>query len=114
MHPSGDRTIKRMNTRNGLMQLQGGGHVAFTEYGDPNGQPVLFCHGWPSSRSMARITETAAEKIGIRIISPDRPGISESSFQAGRKLLDWPRVARALIDHLELSSVRLLAISGGA
>ena len=88
--------------------------MAFSEYGDPNGIPVLFCHGWPSSRSMAQLTDAAAQKLGVRIISPDRPGISGSSFQAGRKLLDWPGAARALLAHLGLSRVRLLAISGGA
>ena len=63
---------------------------------------------------MAQITETAARKLNLRIISPDRPGINESSFQLGRKLLDWPVVARALMEHLDLPRVRLLAISGGA
>jgi len=63
---------------------------------------------------MAQITDAAAKKLGVRIISPDRPGISGSSFQPGRKLLDWPVAARALIAHLKLPKVRLLAISGGA
>jgi pimeloyl-ACP methyl ester carboxylesterase len=88
--------------------------MAFSEYGDPNGRPVLFCHGWPSSRSMAQLTDAAGQKLGVRIISPDRPGISGSSFAAGRKLLDWPAAVRALLAHLGLPSVRLLAISGGA
>ncbi len=70
--------------------------MAFSEYGDPNGEPVLFCHGWPSSRTMAQLTDEAAQKLGVRIISPDRPGISDSSFEAGRTLLDWPTAVRAL------------------
>ncbi len=88
--------------------------MAFSEYGDANGRPVLFCHGWPSSRSMAQLTHAAAEKLGVRIISPDRPGIRGSSFEAGRKLLDWPAAVRALLAHLGLPKVRMLAISGGA
>jgi pimeloyl-ACP methyl ester carboxylesterase len=58
-----------------ILQLSTGA-VAFEEYGDPAGQPVIFCHGWPSSRSMAELTEAAARQVGVRIISPDRPGIS--------------------------------------
>src|SRR5207253_955348 len=30
--------------------------VAFSEYGDPNGEPVIFCHGWPSSRVIAVVS----------------------------------------------------------
>ena len=97
-----------------LVQLEGGGHIAYDEYGDPAGQPVLFCHGWPSSRSMAQLTDDAARRLGLRIISPDRPGISGSSFKAERKLSEWPDVVRALTQELGIESFRVLAISGGA
>jgi len=103
-----------MEVRGEILKLADGGHVAFDEYGDPSGMPVLFCHGWPSSRSMAQLTDAAARECGVRIISPDRPGIAGSSFQAGRELLDWPAVASGLLSHLGLEKVRLLAISGGA
>src|SRR5256885_812391 len=64
-----------MNREN-FVQLESGAVVAFEEYGDPNGVPVIFCHGWPSSRTMARLTDEPARDLGIRIISPDRPGIT--------------------------------------
>jgi len=57
-----------MKTDGRLMQMAGGGQMAFSEYGDQNGRPVLFCHGWPSSRSMAQLTHAAARKLGVRII----------------------------------------------
>lgn len=103
-----------MSIRGGLIQLKNGGHIAYDEYGDPTGQPVIFCHGWPSSRSMAQLTDAAARDLGVRIISPDRPGISGSAFQPDRRLIDWPAVVRELCDHLEISTFRLLGISGGA
>src|SRR5712671_6641592 len=90
------------------------GTVAFEEYGDPAGQPVIFCHGWPSSRSMAELTDNAARQIGVRIISPDRPGISRSQFQVNRTLLDWPGVLHGIAAHLNLDEFRMLAVSGGA
>jgi pimeloyl-ACP methyl ester carboxylesterase len=90
------------------------GAVAFEEYGDPAGQPVIFCHGWPSSRSMAELTDASARELGVRIISPDRPGISRSDFHRERKLLHWPALLTALADHLHLEKFRMLAISGGA
>ena len=103
-----------MSVRGALLQLKSGAQIAYDEYGDPQGLPVLFCHGWPSSRTMAELTETAARELGVRIISPDRPGISDSAFQPERKLLDWPGQVQALTEHLGIDRFRLLAISGGA
>jgi pimeloyl-ACP methyl ester carboxylesterase len=97
-----------------LISLENGGRVAIEEYGDPNGVPVIFCHGWPSSRTMAQLTDEAAREVGVRIISPDRPGIRDSSFHANRTLLDWPPVMREVAAQLGLERFRVLAISGGA
>src|ERR1700704_3928583 len=94
----------KMKQSENLLALGGGGHLAFSEYGDANGMPVFFCHGWPSSRTMAELTDAAARDLGVRIISPDRPGISGSAFQANRKL----------VDDLGIGDFWMLAISGGA
>jgi pimeloyl-ACP methyl ester carboxylesterase len=99
--------------REQIIQLKTG-TVAFEEYGDPAGEPVIFCHGWPSSRTMAELTDSAARRLGVRVISPDRPGISRSQFHAERKLVDWPDVLGALAAHLDIRKFRMLAISGGA
>ena len=100
--------------RKDVVQLPDGAVVAFQEYGDPLGTPVIFCHGWPSSRTMAQLADEPARALGIRIISPDRPGISGSSMQLDRKLSDWPRVVEQLVNDLEIAEFRILAISGGA
>jgi pimeloyl-ACP methyl ester carboxylesterase len=97
-----------------FVQLQGDAVVAFQEYGDANGVPVMFCHGWPSSCTMARLTDEPARELGVRIISPDRPGISGSSLQPNRKLADWPRVIEQVLDHVGIGEFRVLAVSGGA
>jgi len=97
-----------------LLALEGGGHLAYGEYGDPAGLPIFFFHGWPSSRTMAELADAAAQHLSVRIISPDRPGICDSTFQPNRKLLDWPDILRQLADHLQLTQFHLLAISGGA
>jgi pimeloyl-ACP methyl ester carboxylesterase len=97
-----------------LIELEDGAVVAFEEYGDTNGVPVMFCHGWPSSRTMAQLTDEPARELGIRIISADRPGISGSSLQPDRKLTDWPRLVQRIADHLGIHDFRMLAISGGA
>jgi pimeloyl-ACP methyl ester carboxylesterase len=100
--------------RKEIVHLCDGAVVGFQEYGDPTGTPVIFCHGWPSSRTMAQLADEPARALGIRIISPDRPGISDSSMQLDRKLSDWPSLVERLADDLELGEFRILAISGGA
>lgn len=103
-----------MDARTEVVKLGNGATVALSEYGDPRGVPVFFCHGWPSSRTMAELTHDAARELGVRIISPDRPGIRDSIFQADRRLVDWPPLLAALADHLEIDRFRIFAISGGA
>lgn len=97
-----------------FIQLEDSAVIAFEEYGDANGVPVIFCHGWPSSRTMARLTDEPARELGIRVISPDRPGISGSTLKPERKLMDWPRLVERIVDHLGICEFRMLAISGGA
>jgi pimeloyl-ACP methyl ester carboxylesterase len=96
------------------IELRGGATVAVTEYGVPSGAPVFFCHGWPSSRTMAELTDAAARELNLRIISPDRPGIRNSSLHPDRKLLDWPPLLAELADKMGIAEFRMLGISGGA
>src|ERR1039457_5288860 len=103
-----------MKVEEKLLALNGGGFIPDRGSVDAaRGMPVFFCHGWPSSRTMAELTDAAGRDLGVRIISPDRPGISRSSFQSNRRLLDWPAVLRQLADPLELERFHLLAVSGG-
>lgn len=109
-----ERQSSTAPVRGAILRLPGGGGLAFDEYGDPKGVPVIFCHGWPSSRTMAQLAEAAARECGVRLISPDRPGIRDSTFQEGRTLREWPEMVRALTGHLGIERCHLLAISGGA
>lgn len=63
---------------------------------------------------MAELTHEAACALGVRIISPDRPGIRGSKFQPNRTLLDWAPLMREIADELKLETFRMLAVSGGA
>lgn len=103
-----------MELPNEKLVLSDGRSVALSEYGVKNGAPVFFCHGWPSSRTMAQLTDAAARDLGLRMISPDRPGIRDSSFHPERTLLDWPPLVRQITDQLGIDEFRILGISGGA
>jgi len=103
-----------MSGRSQVIRLSNRAQLAVEEYGDARGVPVVFCHGWPSSRTMAELTHDAACELGVRIISPDRPGIRDSAFHPNRTLLDWPPLIREVAEQLELETFRMLGISGGA
>ena len=96
------------------IELRRGGVIALSQYGSLSGAPVFFCHGWPSSRTMAELTDVAARELNLRIISPDRPGIRNSTLQRERKLLDWPPLLEELADKMAIGEFRVLGISGGA
>ena len=103
-----------MSDRIRSLTLSNGSTVALSEYGDPRGVPIFFCHGWPSSRTMAELADEAARDLGARIISPDRPGIRDSQFQPDRRLIDWPPLLNEIADRLAIDRFRILAVSGGA
>jgi pimeloyl-ACP methyl ester carboxylesterase len=108
------RALQHMPDDSLKIFLSGGRSVTISEYGDKDGAPVFFCHGWPSSRTMAELTDSAARELHLRIISPDRPGIRNSSLHVERNLLDWPPLVRQIADQLKFDRFHILAISGGA
>src|SRR2546421_12096347 len=100
-----------MSDRIRSLTLSNGSAVALSEYGDPRGVPIFFCHGWPSSRTMAELAHEAARDLGARIISPDRPGIRDSQFQSYRRLTDWPPLLKEIADRLAVDRLPILAMS---
>ncbi|MFN2223874.1 MAG: alpha/beta fold hydrolase [Candidatus Promineifilaceae bacterium] len=101
-----------METRQQIT-LDDGRILGFAEYGQPQGRPIIFFHGWPSSRLEARMLAATAHKLEIRLIAPDRPGFGLSSFQPGRRLLDWPADVLQLAGALGLERFAVLGVSGG-
>lgn len=93
--------------------LKDGRILGYAEYGEPQGRPLLYFHGWPSSRLQARSTDTAAKKLGIRVISPDRPGYGLSTFKENSTLLDWAEDVSELLDRLEIKKCSVIGVSGG-
>jgi pimeloyl-ACP methyl ester carboxylesterase len=90
-----------------------GRELAYEEYGDPGGDPVLSFHGGLSSRLDAAPAHGAARALGIRLISPDRPGMGRSTFQPDRRLLDWPDDVAALTAALGIDQFAVMGWSAG-
>ena len=87
--------------------------LGYREYGDPAGHPVVSCHGGLLCGLDAAAYDTAAAAAGLRVISPDRPGLGESSPAPGRTTADWADDVAALLDHLDVDRVAVLGWSMG-
>jgi pimeloyl-ACP methyl ester carboxylesterase len=90
-----------------------GRRIGYAETGDPQGQPVIYCHGFPASRIEVVLVDQAARRQGVRIIAPDRPGYGMSDYKADRSITDWPADIAELADALGFERFSVLAVSGG-
>lgn len=104
------QTIDRSSRR---IRLPDGRILAYAEYGDPNGSPVFLFHGTPGSRYFRHPDESTIASLGVRLISPDRPGFGLSDFQPDRKILDWPDDLVILADDLGFARFGIIGYSGG-
>ena len=101
--------------REGSIRLTDGRTLAYAEHGDPDGWPVLGCHGSPSSRLERHVEDGGAyRRWGVRFIVPDRPGFGRSDPHPGRRIMNWPADVRQLLDHLGIDRFAVLSLSGGA
>jgi pimeloyl-ACP methyl ester carboxylesterase len=96
-----------------VLRLSDGRRLGYADYGDRQGAPMLFFHGTPGSRRVARWADQAARRRGIRLIAPDRPGFGLSDFQAGRTLGAWPADVVELADALGIERFAVAGVSGG-
>jgi pimeloyl-ACP methyl ester carboxylesterase len=93
-------------------KLTDGRDLAYEQYGDPQGKPVLFFHGTPGSR-LFHPPEEVTRRMGVRLICVERPGYGGSTFQPGRQILDWPADVCALVDALGIQTFAVAGHSGG-
>lgn len=101
-----------------ILTLPDGRLLSYGEYGSkaPDAHPFLFMHGIPDTRLDACLLpsdQALAEKLNIRWIGIDRPGLGLSTFQPGRTNLGWVDDMKCLIQHLQLKQYRILGVSGG-
>jgi pimeloyl-ACP methyl ester carboxylesterase len=94
------------------LTLSDGRALAYAEYGDPLGKPVFFFHGMPGSRFF-RPPDEITKKVGVRLITTDRPGYGGSTFQPRRRFLDWPKDIARLADHLGIQKFAIAGHSAG-
>lgn len=97
-----------------MLQLPDGRAVGYAIYGDPEGLPVINCHGGLVSGHDFRPADRIAQSLGLCVISPDRPGIHRTDRLAGHGLLPWVRTDLVpLLNHLEVGSLGVMGWSEG-
>ncbi|MFP2907877.1 alpha/beta fold hydrolase [Pyxidicoccus sp. 3LFB2] len=102
-----------VQVREGSIRLRDGRRLAYVESGDLDGLPVFFIHGNPGSRYMRHPDDRLTHGLGVRLITPDRPGYGLSDYQPGRTLLDFPDDLEQLANALKVGRFALFGVSAG-
>jgi len=89
------------------ISLVDGRKLEYTEFGDPEGRPLIYFHGILHSREAFHPYSTYAEDHGIRIIAPERPGFGRSSPQATVSHSSYSKDIEQLANHLKLEKFHI-------
>jgi pimeloyl-ACP methyl ester carboxylesterase len=95
------------------LRLADGRLLGYEVYGDPEGYPVFYFHGFPGSRLEARLADQVAARLGVRLIALDRPGFGLSDFKPRRTIFEWPDDVIKIADALGISRFATIGVSGG-
>lgn len=96
-----------------VVRLHDGRSLGFAEYGRPDGVVVINAHGGLVGRLDVAAAAPFAERAGVRLISPDRPGIGLSDRSPGRTMLDWADDIAELLDELGVDRFAAMGWSMG-
>jgi pimeloyl-ACP methyl ester carboxylesterase len=102
----------------GIFTLSDDRKLSYAVYGPPDGKPVLYFHGTPSSRKEILILkaygidfDTTLFQAGIKIIAVDRHSLS--TFHPKRTFLSFASDAAQLLRHFNIEKCPVLCWSGG-
>lgn len=98
--------------RAGQVVLRDGRDLGWSEWGPPDGVPVLLCAGAATSRRLGFASDLV-DDLGVLLVAVDRPGLGASQPQPGRTLLDWPEDVRQLCEVRQLALAGVVGFSQG-
>lgn len=95
-----------------FISVNDGHRLAYAEYGDPAGVPVLFLHGTPGSRLLGSLFADHAEDAGVRLLAVDRPGFGRSPPLKDQPKRDVGWFVPAVLDTIGIETVGIIAFTG--
>ncbi|HEX3955523.1 MAG TPA: alpha/beta hydrolase [Trebonia sp.] len=90
-----------------------GRRLSLESLGDPNGKPVFLLHGTPGGRHGPRPRGIILHRLGIRLISYDRPGYAGSDRLPERTVADAGIDVEAIADYFGIDRFSIVGRSGG-
>jgi pimeloyl-ACP methyl ester carboxylesterase len=98
----------------GSIPLPDGRALGYAEFGDEHGVLVLWFHGSPGARrQVPPVARSAADRLGLRLVCIERPGVGASSDHAYRDLRDSATDIAIVADRLGHDRFLVIGLSGG-
>jgi pimeloyl-ACP methyl ester carboxylesterase len=98
----------------GAIELADGRRLGYAEFGDPDGDVILWFHGTPGARLQVP-PEIAAEGSarGFRVITLERPGNGASTPHLYGRVRDFAADVAAFADAVGIGEFAVVGLSGG-
>ncbi|MEX0444763.1 alpha/beta fold hydrolase [Xenorhabdus sp. SGI246] len=100
-------------TRTGNLSLPDTRTLHWYEWGPITGKPLVFCTGAGMSGSLG-FGEKELDRLNIRLIVPDRPGLGNSSQHNQKTLISVAEDVTEILKHCGLQKCMVLGFSQGA
>jgi pimeloyl-ACP methyl ester carboxylesterase len=97
----------------GTVRLGDGQQLAYCAFGPVSGYPVIALHGTPGSRLKYELAAGEADRLGLRLISPDRWGYGDSTLHPAPSLTAFAADMAAMADRLGIGRFAVGGLSGG-
>ena len=97
-----------------VVKAPGGRELAVEVVGHPAGEAVFLLHGTPGSLLGPRPRGIFLYRLGIRLISYNRPGYPGSTRDEDRVIADAAGDVGGIADHFDIDRFSVIGRSGGA
>jgi pimeloyl-ACP methyl ester carboxylesterase len=98
----------------GAVELPDGRLLGYAQYGDPEGDAILWFHGTPGARlQVPPEIDREGRRRGFRVITVERPGNGQSTPHLYRRIKHVAPDIAAFADALGIDRFGLVGLSGG-
>lgn len=105
---------RHISKPDGTLRARDGRQIGYGEFGDPDGKPVILFHGYGDSRLTRHPDDELTARLGVRLITVDRPGIGLTDPMKEHTIIDRLHDIEAVSEALKIDRFAVLGWSGGA